>query len=81
MVVLALGESARVVPYVVGSRKAVRAYLKVRFLFFLFGGEEGGFGFCCCFFLSSFSLSSRLFVVRLLLFLFPPREVDHVHTR
>jgi hypothetical protein len=37
MVVLALGESARVVPYVVGSRKAVRAYLKVRISFL--GGE------------------------------------------
>jgi nucleolar complex protein 2 len=31
---LALGESAKVLPYVVGSRKAVRGYLKVRF----FGG-------------------------------------------
>jgi hypothetical protein len=40
MLQLALGESAKILPYVVGSRKAIKGYLKVRFLrTFLCGGE------------------------------------------
>jgi nucleolar complex protein 2 len=42
MLTLALVESAKVVPYVVGSRKAVRAYLKVRYILFLFEKFVGG---------------------------------------